>query len=129
MVNTSSYFTKDNQHGVCVFKRRNTTEHGHRGARFSSLGILLANSPRPKPWRHLAALKDLVNTIYSRLELSDTLNPTEEDWQPARDFFERRKIKRSDLGGAGDWLGWSPELDSNVCIAYYSTRNGAKLIH
>lgn len=39
---------------------------------------------------------------------------TEEDWEPARIFFEERKLRRADLGGAGDWIGWSDELDG-VC--------------
>lgn len=105
------YFTKDGQHGVCVFRRRKTAEQGQRGFRLSSLGILLAKSRRPRPWRHTSALKNLVETIYSRLELSDVLEPSAGDWDPARAFFEERKVRRSDLGGAGDWHGWSHELD------------------
>ena len=105
------YFTKDGQHGVCVFRRRKTTEQGHRGFRLSSLGILLAKSQRPRPWRHVQALKDLTTIIYSRLEESGILDPTDSDWEPARAFFEERKLRRADLGGAGDWNGWSDELD------------------
>jgi len=106
-----SYFTKDGQHGVCVFRRRKTTEHGHRGFRLSSLGILLAKSVRPRPWRHTSALKDLATTIYSRLEASGVLEPKDTDWVPAVTFFNERKVRRGDLGGAGDWDGWSHELD------------------
>ncbi|KAJ7583856.1 hypothetical protein C8J56DRAFT_1005133 [Mycena floridula] len=105
------HFTKDNQHGVCVYRRRKSSEQGHRGARLSSLGILLAKSARPKPWRHLPALKDVISTIYSRLENSEVLQPSDDDWEPARAFFEQRKVKRADLGGAGDWDSWSTELD------------------
>ncbi|KAF8151642.1 hypothetical protein B0H34DRAFT_755784 [Crassisporium funariophilum] len=105
------YFTKEGQHGVCVFRRRKTTEQGHRGFRLSSLGILLAKSRRPRPWRHLKALKELINTIYSRLEDTDVLQPADSDWDPAHAFFEDRKLRRSDLGGAGNWTGWSEELD------------------
>ncbi|KAF9484543.1 hypothetical protein BDN70DRAFT_872322 [Pholiota conissans] len=109
------YFTKDGQHGVCVFRRRKTSEQGHRGSRLSSLGILLAKSHRPRPWRHVNALKELTDTIYARIAASASesgvLEPTEEDWEPARVFFEQRKLRRSDLGGAGDWTGWSDELD------------------
>lgn len=105
------YFTKDGQHGVCIFRRRKTTESGHRGFRLSSLGILLAKSRRPRPFRHVKALKELVDTIYSRMQVSGILEPTEDDWEPARVFFEERKLRRSDLGGAGDWGGWSAELD------------------
>ncbi|KAJ6511198.1 hypothetical protein C8R45DRAFT_966334 [Mycena sanguinolenta] len=104
------YFTKDGQQGVCVFRRRKTVDHGHRGFRLSSLGILLAKSARPRPWRHTAALKELTTLIYSRFESSASLVPLDSDWEPARAFFEERKVTRSDLGGAGDWNGWSHEL-------------------
>ncbi|KAH9896059.1 hypothetical protein C8Q73DRAFT_690678 [Cubamyces lactineus] len=105
------YFTKDDHQGVCVFRRRQTSEHGHRGFRLSSLGILLAKSPRPRPWKHVAALKALVNTIYSALEDRDALEPLNEDWDPARAFFEERKIRRPDLGGMSSWQGWNAELE------------------
>ena len=39
------------------------------------------------------------------------LEPRDGDWEPACIFFEERKLKRADLGGAGDWAGWSEELD------------------
>ncbi|KAF8736964.1 hypothetical protein AX14_013694 [Amanita brunnescens Koide BX004] len=106
------YFTKDEQHGVCVFRRRRTTEEGHRGFRLTSLGILLAKSRRPRPWRHVVALKELADTIYARVDpSSNSLELLDEDWEPARLFFEQRKVQRADLGGAGDWNGWSHDLD------------------
>ncbi|CAA7264584.1 unnamed protein product [Cyclocybe aegerita] len=105
------YFTKDNQHGVCVFRRRKTDEHGHRGFRLSSLGVLLAKSHRPRPWRHVEALKVLVDTIYARMERQGVSEPAEGDWDPAHAFFEVRKLRRADLGGSGDWTGWSDDLD------------------
>lgn len=46
------------------------------------------------------------------MEDRDTLEPTEEDWEPARVFFEQRKVKRSDLSGAGDWAGWDAEFNA-----------------
>ena len=110
----SRYFTKENQCGVCVFRRRQTDEHGHRGFRLSSLGILLAKSVRARPWRHIKALKDLIDTLYSQTVNRGHLDMTEEDWGPAKIFFEERKLRRADLGGAGDWIGWSDELDG-VC--------------
>jgi hypothetical protein len=105
-----SYFTKDGQHGVCIFRRRKTVEEGHRGFRLSSLGILLAKSRRPRPWRHVKELKELVDKIYSSCETSGLLQPTGSQWEPAQAFFEERKVRRADLGGAGDWNGWSHEL-------------------
>lgn len=107
-----SYFTKDNYPGVCVFRRRRTTEHGQRGFRLSSLGILLVNSPRTRPWRHMDALKTLVDLIYSSVESRGVLEPVDPDWEPAAAFFEERKLRRADLGGAGGWHGWSHELDN-----------------
>ncbi|KAF8635765.1 hypothetical protein AX17_003864 [Amanita inopinata Kibby_2008] len=106
------YFTKDGQHGVCIFKRRRTTEEGHRGFRLTSLGILLAKSRRPRPWRHAAALKELADTLYARFDSTVALPATVEvDWEPAQMFFEERQVRRPDLGGAGDWNGWSHDLD------------------
>ncbi|KAI0641636.1 hypothetical protein C8Q79DRAFT_988423 [Trametes meyenii] len=108
------YFTKDEHQGVCVFRRRQTTERGHRGFRLSSLGILLARSSRPRPWKHVTGLKTLVNTIYLSLEDRDALEPLEGDWNPARAFFEERKVRQVDLSGAGSWLGWNSELESTL---------------
>jgi hypothetical protein len=105
------YFSKGSHRGVCVYRRRQTTESGHRGFRLSSLGILLAPSARPRPWRHVSALQALVSHIYTRLEDRGDLQPTEKDWESAQAWFEARKVRRQDLGGAGDWRGWSDELD------------------
>ncbi|KAM6499442.1 DUF2347 domain containing protein [Amanita muscaria] len=106
------YFTKDGQHGVCVFRRRRTSEQGHRGFRLTSLGVLLARSRRPRPWRHVKALKELAEALYARFSSSTvSLELQEEDLEPARVFFEERKVQRADLGGAGDWNGWSHDLD------------------
>lgn len=57
-------------------------------------------------------LKTLVDTIYSSLESRGVLEPVESDWEPAKAFFEERKARRADLGGAGEWHGWSHELDN-----------------
>lgn len=105
------YFTNHGHHGVCIFRRRKTTEEGHRGFRLSSLGILLAKSARPRPWRHVPALKALINTIYDSVAGRGVLEPTESDWEPARVFFDERKMVNGDIGGAGDWNGWSQELE------------------
>ena len=56
-------------------------------------------------------MKELTNRIYSQLEDTEVLEPRDGDWEPARVFFEERKLKRADLGGAGNWAGWSEELD------------------
>ncbi|CCM02730.1 uncharacterized protein FIBRA_04837 [Fibroporia radiculosa] len=108
------YFTKGEHSGVCVFHRQKTTEEGHRGFRLSSLGILLAKSARPRPWLHLPALKEVFRSMYSSIEDRDVLVPLDGDWDPARAFFEERKVRRADLGGAGDWNGWSAELEDDA---------------
>ncbi|KAJ4481239.1 hypothetical protein J3R30DRAFT_3465578 [Lentinula aciculospora] len=105
------YFSKDGHQGVCAFRRVKSTEEGHRGFRLSSLGVLLAKSTRPKPWRHVPALKELMTMLYARMELTDTLQPSDADWLPSRSYFEEHKLNSADLGGAGDWTGWSHELD------------------
>ncbi|KAI0089720.1 hypothetical protein BDY19DRAFT_874939, partial [Irpex rosettiformis] len=94
------YFSRDDHPGLCIFRRRRTEEHGHRGFRLSSLGVLLASpsasSPsetacttsEPQPWLHVPSLKTLVQTIYSSLEDRDVLEPTDQDWAPARTWFD-----------------------------------------
>lgn len=118
------YFTKDTHPGVSVFRRRRTPEHGQRGFRLSALGVLLARSSRPRPWLHVDALNALIDQIYTSVEergicVSDqnqgvVLKPSEDagDWEPARAFFEERMVRRADLRGAGQWRGWSYELDN-----------------
>ncbi|KAI9456040.1 hypothetical protein BJY52DRAFT_1213071 [Lactarius psammicola] len=106
------YFTKDGLRGVCIFSRRPTSEHGQRGFRLSSLGILLARSPRPRPWRHVTALKALVHEIHS--DPAAQGESSQDVWEPARRFFELRKASLSDLGGAGAWHRWSEELDFGI---------------
>jgi hypothetical protein len=92
---------------VCIFTRRETPEHGQRGFRLSSLGILLARSVRPRPWRHVPALKALVR------ELQSDSDGSQDVWAPARRFFELRKARpAADLGNA--WHRWSEELDFDV---------------
>ncbi|KAG2098105.1 hypothetical protein BD769DRAFT_1631354 [Suillus cothurnatus] len=119
------YFTKDTHSGVCVFRRRRTTEQGHRGFRLTSLGVLLAKSTRSRPWRHVAALRALADSIYLSLETRGVLEPCESDWEPARVFFEERKVRRADLSGAGEWYGWSHELDN----VRYSMRPSALTLY
>ncbi|KAI1784570.1 hypothetical protein LXA43DRAFT_1122371 [Ganoderma leucocontextum] len=114
------YFTKDDYQGVCVFRRRRTSEDGHRGFRLSSLGVLLAKSPRPRPWRHVTSLKRLVSSIYATLDDRATLEPTDNDWDLAREFFEQRKVGQpqdgndaSSSSGPRNWEGWATELQGS----------------
>ncbi|EEB91831.1 hypothetical protein MPER_09746, partial [Moniliophthora perniciosa FA553] len=105
------YFSKNGHQGVCAFRRVKTAEQGQRGFRLSSLGVLVAKSGRPKPWCHVAALKDLIAMLYSRQELSGSLQPSEADWEPSRRYFEEHKTRDSGIGDEVAWKGWSYELD------------------
>ena len=106
------YFTKDGMRGVCIFSRRQTSEHGQRGFRLSSLGVLLARSMRPRPWRHVPALKALVRELQSGPSTQD--GSSLDIWAPARQFFELRKARSADPGDAGAWHRWSEELDFDI---------------
>ncbi|KAH9023828.1 hypothetical protein EDB85DRAFT_2183174 [Lactarius pseudohatsudake] len=75
----------------------------------SSLGILLARSLRPRPWRHIPALKALVRDLHS--DSAAQGYSSQAVWEPARRFFEPRKARLEDLGGAGTWHRWSEELE------------------
>ena len=94
--------------------------------KISSLGILLQEAPRPRPWLHLQALKELADTIYDEADRRESGGAEDllelegagtslgdlkdEDFAPARKWFERR---RADVGTTsfGSWSGWSDELD------------------
>ncbi|KAI0344371.1 hypothetical protein BDW22DRAFT_1483434 [Trametopsis cervina] len=88
------YFLQDEHPGVCIFRRRQTEEHGHRGFRLSSLGVLLAPSSAPhtslpRPWLHVRSLRSLVHALYSRMDGRAILEPTDSDWDPVRTWFEQ----------------------------------------
>jgi hypothetical protein len=56
-------------------------------------------------------MKELLDRVYGEGQEGEV---TEEKWEEARTWFEGRKVKSGDLGGAGGWNGWSAELDE-VC--------------
>lgn len=135
-----SYFTHGPHSGVALFRRRPTRTQGHRGFRLSAFGILLQDSPCPRPWLHLDALKALTDSIYAAADVKaedadllqlgpssgSTSQPvvssegelSEEDLVPASEWFERRKAPRPT--SAQSWSGWSDELDgvSTYCCAF-----------
>lgn len=114
--------------------------------------MLLSDAPRPRPWLHLDALRALADAIYTsadaREEADDDVGRArvrestqtfstgastkdaedsgaliEEDFVPAREWFERQK---ADIGSTvGLWSGWSDELDG-VRLRYCRAR---PLIH
>lgn len=51
--------------------------------------------------------------MLSSLGERSSLVPSEDDWEHARAFFQERKVRQADLGGAGNWRGWSAELEGD----------------
>ena len=121
----SSYFAKGDHQGVSIFRRRETSEKGHRGFRLSSLGVLLAKSSRPRPWRHVSSLKSLIRSMYSRFKEEGIYDPGQFDWSSAESFFEQRKDHQADHSDSGAWRGWSDELESVSAdiVSFFFTRN------
>lgn len=107
-----SYLSKGDHQGVSIFCRRKTSEQGHRGFRLFSLGVLLAKSSRPRPWRHVPSLKSLVRSMYSRFKKDGIYDPEQFDWSFAEGFFEQRKYSQASSSDSSAWRGWSDELDA-----------------
>lgn len=131
------YFTQGGHAGLAVFRRHPTRNKQHRGFRLASLGILLEECPRPRPWMHLEDLRRLADEVYkdanrrerelergevgegSTADLLGLGSPgdlTEKDFQPARTWFEERRVKHQEkmkgsIGPLDVWSGWSEELD------------------
>ncbi|KAF8525184.1 hypothetical protein BU17DRAFT_41847 [Hysterangium stoloniferum] len=107
------HITHKVHHGISVFRRRQTDEAGMRGFRLESLGILVAQSPRPRPWRHLAALKELSSSLethwVSRQSQYSDINAR--DWSLLEKWYNDRVFRR--IGEQGEWLGWDEELSSD----------------
>ncbi|KAF9005013.1 hypothetical protein BDQ17DRAFT_1353622 [Cyathus striatus] len=99
------YFTKPPYSGVCIFRRRRCSSPGQRGFKLSSLGVLLEKGTRPRAWKHVAALKELLGRIYE--------GEDEDGEELARLFFEERKVQDEEIaeGEGMKWEGWSKELD------------------
>ena len=75
---------------------------------------------RPRPWRHIDALKALARETYASLE-QQVREPQEDDWEPARQFFEERRVQHTDLDRTGEWRRWSEELDDeNESVSFHS---------
>lgn len=119
------YFTKGVYPGVSVFRRLRTSDHGQRGFRLSALGVLLAQSLRPRPWSYVETLNTLLDRIYTSVEQRDdstcaqtsmleSFSPTG-DWEILRAFFEDRVVQYEGPCGTGQWKGWHYELD-NVSV-------------
>ena len=79
---STSHITKDSYYGICLFQRHETAEAGMRGYHLRSIGVLVAQSSRPRPWRHISALRDLLQKIYG----SDIDN-----FAPVESYYEEHK--------------------------------------
>jgi hypothetical protein len=77
-----------------------------RGARMISVGVLVANTTRPRPWNHIYALKRLAT------HLED--NP--KDRKPLEDYFRLHK-QPTPPPVEEPWGGWEEELShATVCL-------------
>ena len=95
-----------------------------RGFRLESLGILVARSSRPRPWRHLAALKELSHRLDERWTSLDSqfINAEENrDWTLLKDWYLRRVFRR--IGEEGKWVDWEEELASE-CVRHDGSHSG-----
>ncbi|KAI0033588.1 hypothetical protein K488DRAFT_77805 [Vararia minispora EC-137] len=104
------YFTHRGYPVVCVFRRRKTSAEGQRGFRLASLGLLLSPTTRPRPWRHVTALKALADEIHANAGDEDMDSLEDSLWEPARSFFKLREA----LDNASGWKGWEDELHDDT---------------
>lgn len=102
----ASYFTNNGHQGVCIFRRRETSDEGLRGARLGALGLLVAKSSKPRPWRHLNALK----------ALSDQLDDDPEERDALLNYYETHKSVEDAKVDA--WDGWAAELQDVSPIGF-----------
>ena len=129
------HFSHSSFTGLAIYRRRPTLSHGHRGFRLSSLGILINASQCPRPWMHLDSLEAVADEVYGRAEKREEEENAqgrpdddagsvktgsivsvgdlrEEDFAPARQWFEERKAKEVvSIPTEKMWNGWSDELD------------------
>jgi hypothetical protein len=117
-ISFSSYLSKGDHQGVSIFCRRETSEQGHRGFRLFSLGVLLAKSSRPRPWRHVPSLKSLIRSMSPQFKKEGIRDPDQFDWSFAEGFFEQRKYSQASSSDSSAWRGWSDELDA-VRVGYH----------
>ena len=76
-----------------------------RGARLLSVGVLVAPSLRPRPWRHITALKKFAVHLEDKYMVK----------KPLVDYFDLHKARGRSLGEPQVWTGWKAEL-SNATV-------------
>ncbi|KAG8830413.1 hypothetical protein FRC18_008148 [Serendipita sp. 400] len=94
------YFTKDSYQGVAVYRRVTSDEESRRGARMISVGVLVENSTRPRPWNHISALKRFAVRLEDSLEERDSLEA----------YFNQHKVSNTNSSEEEPWDGWEEEL-------------------
>lgn len=94
------YLTTGVYQGCCVYRRIPSDEEGTRGARMISIGVLVAQSTRPRPWNHINALKRFAVRLEDDLKERECL----------KEYFEERKVLNLDLPEEETWNGWEAEL-------------------
>ncbi|KAH9025913.1 hypothetical protein EDB84DRAFT_1563883 [Lactarius hengduanensis] len=68
--------------------------------------------PAPAPLAPRPQLKALVRGLHS--DSAGQGDSNQDVWEPARRFFELRKARLEDLGGAGAWHRWSEGLEFDI---------------
>jgi len=71
-----------------------------RGARLLSVGVLVAPSVRPRPWRHIAVLKKFAVHLEDRYTVK----------KPLVEYFDLHKARGLSLGEPEVWDSWQAEL-------------------
>lgn len=105
-------------HALSLFRRRRTPNPTYRGFLLSALGVLVVPSypdaskqglQKPRPWRHVSALKEIAERCYSRPGSDPSAGPTTslvdvepsaevEDWYaPARVFLAEHGVESLSL--------------------------------
>jgi len=83
-----------------------------RGYRLESLGLLVAQSSRPRPWRHLSSLKELSSQLDQLWESSHTqYSEPERDWAPLKQWYTRRMFRR--LSEESKQVNWEQEFSTD----------------
>jgi hypothetical protein len=75
-----------------------------RGARMISVGVLVANTRRPRPWNHISALKRFA------VHLEDDMSNKE----PLERYFNDRKVADLTSLDEPSWDGWESELNEST---------------
>jgi hypothetical protein len=78
-----------------------------RGARMISVGALVANSTRPRPWNHISALK----------RFAVHLEDYPKDKAPLEEYFNENRVVDLSPPPEEPWYGWEAEL-SRATVGY-----------